>query len=144
MKISDMLKVVDKNWVRKPKGFRVRFQRLDGSRWVTDYMPDPVDGPLESAVVAWRSAWKLQQASRQGEEEFANLTVVDDLDNPVRYYATGHHEVFNPMENIATQTLSEVSGKTPVAAIKLDSREKFDDPTIAWEAQPDSDEEERT
>ena len=139
MKITDMLKVVDKNWVRKPEGFRVRFQRLEETHWVTDYMPDLSAKPLDSAVVAWRAAWKLQQASRTGHEEYVNLAVVDDLDNPIRYYATGNFEVFNKRERLATSSFPEVSGKARVAGMKSDLEEGVDEANTAWEG-PDSDE----
>ena len=95
MKISDLLKVVDKGWIRKPEGFRVRFQtRVDGN-WVTDTMPGKGQSLLDSDIVAWRSAWKLWQAAQSGAGEYVNITVVDDRGEPLRYYATGAFEVFN-------------------------------------------------
>jgi len=107
MKISEMLKLTDKNWVRKPGGFRVRFQKREDGRWVQDYMPDLEEAHFDSDVVAWRSAWKLFQDSRPGEEELINLTVVDDRDEPIRYYATGNFEVYNPREEIPAEPSTE-------------------------------------
>ena len=106
MKITELLKIADEKWVRKAKGYRVRFQRREGDSWVVDYMPDLVDPPLLSDVVAWRSAWKLLKSSRPDDSEFVNLTVVDDRAEPVRYYANGRFEVFNAKEGIATATVT--------------------------------------
>ena len=111
MKITELLKIADEKWVRKAKGYRVRFQRREGDNWVVDYMPDLVDPPLLSDVVDWRSAWKLLKSSRPDEREFVNLTVVDDRAEPVRYYANGRFEVFNAKEGIATAT---VTGPYPI------------------------------
>jgi len=107
MKISAMLKLTDKNWVRKPSGFRVRFQKQVDGQWVQDYMPDPEEAAFDSDVVAWRSAWKLLQDSRPGEEELINITVVDDRDEPIRYYATGNFEVYNLREGIPVEPMTD-------------------------------------
>ena len=86
MKIAEMLKLTDENWVRKPAGFRVRFHKREEGRWVRDYMPGLDDAPLDSDVVAWRSAWKMLQGSRPGEGELVNLTVVNLEGGPIRLY----------------------------------------------------------
>ena len=39
MKVSESLKIIDEGWVKKPKGFRVHFQKRVGSEWITDYAP---------------------------------------------------------------------------------------------------------
>ena len=101
MKISELLAVVDEGWVRKPKWFRVRFQTKVDGKWVTDTMPGDGQTPLDADVVAWRSAWKLWQAAQSGAGEFVNITVVDDRDEPVRYYATGRVEMFNPRPEVS-------------------------------------------
>jgi hypothetical protein len=138
MKISEMLKAVDEGWVQKPKGFRVRFQMLQDGKWVTDTMPGPKGKPLDSDVVAWRSAWKLFHASRPGGTEYVNLTVVDDQDNPIPYYATGKLEVFNPRQNAADAPLAASS-----AGQSIESDEKIPnalpaDDELDGNAQPDS------
>ncbi|GEM_PF-398279 len=96
MKISELLKVTDDGWVRKPKGFRVRFQTRKDGAWLTDTMPGENESLLDSDVVAWRSAWKLLQAADSGIGEYVNITVVDDRGEPVRCYATGDFDVYNP------------------------------------------------
>ena len=104
MKISELLKVVYEGWVRKPRGFRVRFQtRVEGS-WVTDTMPDGTEALLDSDVVAWRSAWKLAEAAKSGVGEYVNITVVDDRDKPVPYYATGRVELYAPRQDVAADS----------------------------------------
>ena len=106
MKIAEMLKLTDANLVRKPAGFRVRFQKREEGKWVVDYMPGLEEAHFDSDVVAWRSAWKLLQDSRPGEGEFINLTVVDDRDEPIRYYATGDFEVYNLREDVLVEPIA--------------------------------------
>jgi hypothetical protein len=86
--------------VRKPKGFRVRFQTRTDDGWVTDTLPDSHDNPLDSDLVAWRSAWKLWQANRSETGAYVNITVVDEQDKPVRSYVTGNYDVYNPRPDV--------------------------------------------
>ncbi len=100
MKIADAIKIIDDNWVTKPKGFRVCMQRREGSEWVTDYSPGEKTAPLDSDVTTWRLAWKLAASTplREGETQegdLVNLFVVDQDNNPVDYYSTGEKETFN-------------------------------------------------
>ena len=102
MKIADGLKVIENGWIRKPKGFRVRFEQQTESGIDVGYSP-PLDiTPLNSDVTAWRYAWKLWQATREESRSAApgvlwNITVVDDLNNPFRHYGTGKLETYNPI-----------------------------------------------
>jgi hypothetical protein len=99
MKITDALKVIDAGWVRKPKGFRVHFNQQGESGWETGFSPGEKGSPLTSDVVAWRLAWKLAQAAKpDSEEALVNIYVVDDLGEPIKYYATNRFEVFNERE----------------------------------------------
>ena len=100
MKITDAIKIIDDNWIPKPKGFRVCMQRREGSEWVTDYTPDEKAAPLDSDVTTWRTAWKLSASTplREGEPQegdLVNIYVVDQDNNPIDYYATGKKEIFN-------------------------------------------------
>ena len=100
MKITEAIKIIDENWVEKPKGFRACMQRREGSEWVTVYTPDEKAAPLDSDVAAWRTAWKLAQCTplRDGdpqEGDMINLFVVDQDNNPIDYYSTGEKEIFN-------------------------------------------------
>jgi len=104
MKISEGLKVIEKGWIIKPKGYRVKYQKLVNSELITEYSPDLEDKPLDSDVVAWRYAWKLYVATKSDSTEISdgeliNIIVVDDSDKPVKYYATNQLEVFNHKEN---------------------------------------------
>jgi len=106
MKVSESLKIIDESWVRKPKGFRVHFQRLVNSELVTDYVPGEDESPLDSDVVAWRLAWKLFQSTRSdstetGEDALVNIYVVDDMGNPVRFYGTNQPTVLNKREGVS-------------------------------------------
>lgn len=103
MKINEALKVIDEGWVRKPKGFRVHFQKHVNSEWVTEYSPGEKDKALDSDVVAWRLAWKLSEATKSdkteiGEGDLVNIYVVDDLGHPIKYYASNQFELFNSRE----------------------------------------------
>jgi len=140
MKISEMLKLTDKNWVRKPSGFRVRFQKREDGKWVQDYMPDPVEAAFDSDVVAWRSAWKLFQDSRPGEEELINLTVVDDRDEPIRYYATGNFEVYNPREGIPVEPSADKPAEAPPETETPLSERQIEADARGSEVQPSSEE----
>ena len=103
MKVNEALKVIDEGWLRKPKGFSVHFQRQVDSEWVTEYAPGEKEKALDSDVVAWRLAWKLSEAAKPDTTEMkkdglVNIYVVDDLGNPIKYYASNQFEVFNRRE----------------------------------------------
>jgi hypothetical protein len=105
MKVSEALNVIDAGWVRKAKGFRVQYDKWNGSAWVTEFSPDEDKTPLNSDVVAWRLAWKLAQATVPDTQEIeegqlANLHVIDDLGHPIKYYATNRFERFNEREKV--------------------------------------------
>jgi hypothetical protein len=103
MKISESLKIIDEGWVKKPKGFRVHFQKKIGSEWITDYAPGEDEEPLDSDVVAWRLAWKLSQAGKSDskgtiEGDMVNLYVIDDVGNQIKFYGTNEFTVLNEYE----------------------------------------------
>ncbi len=103
MKTKEALKIIDEGWIRKRKGFRVHFQKKVNSDFITDYVPDEKDKPLESDVVAWRLAWKLSQATKtdnpeSGEGDIVNIFVVDESGIPEKFYGTNRPEIFNPMD----------------------------------------------
>ena len=103
MKISESLKIIDEGWVKKPKGFRVHFQKMVNSEWVTDYAPGEEEDPLDSDVVSWRLAWKLSQAGKSNppemsEGDIVNIYVVDDSGNPIKFYGMGEFMVLNEHE----------------------------------------------
>lgn len=100
MKIGKALKVIDEGWVQKDNGYRVRYQRQTGGGVETEYTPGLDDAPLDSDVSAWRTAWKLVQATQSensnfGEGQMINVTVVNDQGDPVRYYKTNEEMVYN-------------------------------------------------
>jgi hypothetical protein len=101
MKIAEGLKVIEKGWIRKPKGYRVRFHRQNETGFEQVYSPPMTDAMLNSDVTAWRYAWKLWQATCEETEEGSpgrlyNITVVDDEDRTIPYYGTGDVEIYNP------------------------------------------------
>ena len=106
MKVSESLKIIDESWVRKPKGFRVHFQKIVNSELVTDYVPGEDESPLDSDVVAWRLAWKLFQSTRSdstemGEDALVNIYVVDDRGQPVKFYGTNQPSILNKREVVS-------------------------------------------
>ena len=116
MKINEALARIDAGWVRKPKGFRVRFDIYTEGRWDTDFSPEESDAPLDSDVTAWRLAWKLAQAGRPDASRFkdgdlANITVVDDQGDRVRSYMTNAFEVYHPHE-VTSQPIRQVEETT--------------------------------
>ena len=101
MKIADGLKLIENGWIRKPKGFRVRFDRQTEAGMEAVLSPPPEAALLNSDVTAWRYAWKLWQATRAAAETgdpgaLYNITVVDDQERPFRFYGTGEVETYNP------------------------------------------------
>jgi hypothetical protein len=108
MKIAEGLKLIQQGWVRKPKGFRVKFHRQTDKGWEASLSPPAEDAPLNSDVTAWRYAWKLWQATSQAPEADSpevlyNITVVDDQGQPFRFYGTGAFETYNP-KNVAGES----------------------------------------
>lgn len=102
MKLAEGLKLIAEGWITKPKGYRVRFQQLVDQELVTEYSPGLENAALDSDVTTWRYAWKLARATQPESEtilpgELVNVTVVDDKDTMVNYYATGKPEIFNPI-----------------------------------------------
>jgi hypothetical protein len=98
MKIGASLKLIDNQWVKKGKGYRVHFQKSTPEGWVSEFVPEEADKPLDSDVTAWRLAWKLAQCSETDGDQraaMANIYVVDEQGNRIAYYATGGFEVFN-------------------------------------------------
>ena len=100
MKIAQALKVIDSGWVKKDKGYRVRYQRQTKDGVETEHAPGLDDAPLDSDVTAWRTAWKLQQATQKENSEFGegrmiNIYVVNDEGEPIRYYKTNEFKVYN-------------------------------------------------
>jgi hypothetical protein len=103
MKIEEGLEIINDRWIRKPKGFRVRFDKRTDSGFEVVYSPSPEDAPLDSDVTAWRYAWKLWQATQadsetDGHGALYNIAVVDDRDQPIRFYVTGEPIVYNPKQ----------------------------------------------
>lgn len=100
MKIVQGMALIKEKWVVKPQGFRVRFQKLKDGGLVTEYSPDLSETLLDSDVVAWRYAWKLWVSTRKdtsgiAADELVNITVVDEKDRPVKYYATNRFHIYN-------------------------------------------------
>ena len=104
MKIPAALKIMDAGWVRKKKGYRVYFESCIEGHCTPDTMPGRDEAPMASEVAAWRSAWKLAQSSVPDNEALAgaalvNITVVNDEDTPVPYYATGRYKIYHRRES---------------------------------------------
>lgn len=118
MKIEEGLEIINSGWIRKPKGFRVRCDKRTDNGIEADYSPPLDDAPLNSDVTAWRYAWKLWQATRAEAEAdlpgaLYNIVVVDDRDQPVRFYVTGKPTVYNPKrfdESIDPDRSSDATG----------------------------------
>jgi len=100
MKVKEAMTLIDEGWIRKRKGYRVRYQHWVEGRLLTGHSPE-LEGEalLPSEVSARRLAWKLSQCGLDDEDpEFFNLMVIDDLEQPVKSYVTGEVEIFNPRD----------------------------------------------
>jgi hypothetical protein len=100
MKIAEGLKIIENGWIKKPKGFRVSFQRQTESGIETGLSPPSDAAPLNSDVTAWRYAWKLAQSTQlrsdgPQEGDLLNIYVVDQDNQPIVFYATGEKEILN-------------------------------------------------
>jgi hypothetical protein len=100
MKARDALKIIDDGWIRRKKGFRVRFQRRTDSEWVTECFPTEEEKPLPSDIAAWELARRFAAATKSGspgasDGEVVNVYVVDDLGEPVRFYGTNEFKILN-------------------------------------------------
>lgn len=100
MKIAEGLKIIENGWIKKPKGFRVSFQKQTDSGMEAGLSPPTNAAPLNSDVTAWRYAWKLAQSTPIGADkpkagDMLNIFVVDQDNQPILYYATGEKEIFN-------------------------------------------------
>jgi len=101
VEISEAIDRIDARWVRKPKGFRVQFDIYTDGLWRTDYSPEQSAPPLNSAVMAWRFAWKLAQTCQPDsadpkDGDLANILVVDDQGTRIPSYITGDYDVYHP------------------------------------------------
>jgi hypothetical protein len=101
MKLKAGADIIKEGWIRRKKGFRVRFEKRTDSGWVSDYIPDPTEKPWTSEVSTWELARRLAEATSaktpgEDEDTMVNITVVDDLDNPVKFYAVGATLFLNP------------------------------------------------
>ena len=100
MKIAEGLKIIENGWIKKPKGFRVSFQKQTDSGMEAGLSPPTNAAPLNSDVTAWRYAWKLAQSTPLRSDapqagDLLNIFVVDQDNQPILYYATGEKEIFN-------------------------------------------------
>ena len=101
MKLKEASKVIKDGWVRKRKGFRIRFEKRVESQWVEDFFPDKEESAIKSEVAAWEYARRFAESTRADRPEekdgaMVNITVVDDLEKPVRFYGTNEMKVLNP------------------------------------------------
>ena len=100
MKLGQGMKIIKEGWVQKPKGFRVKYQKLVDSKLITEYTPEMSNNPFDSDVTTWRYAWKLFMSTKSDQDtiqegEMVNIMVVDCDDNNINYYVTGESEIYN-------------------------------------------------
>jgi hypothetical protein len=107
MKLKEASKVIKDGWVRKRKGFRIRFEKREEDRWVEDFFPDKEESAIKSEVAAWEYARRFAQSTRADRPEekpgaTVNVYVVDDLGKAVPFYATNQSMVMNPWTSEST------------------------------------------
>ena len=101
MKLKEAANIIKSGWVRKRKGFRIRFEKRVEGGWEEDFFPDKKEPPIKSEVAAWEYARRFALSTRlerPGEESGAtvNIFVVDDLGCAVPFYGTNALKVLNP------------------------------------------------
>lgn len=112
MNINEALDRIDAEWIRKPIGFRVKFDICENGRWHTEYSPEEGAPPLKSEVTAWRLAWKLAQTCqpdpvRCKDGDLANIFVVDDQGTRIPTYITGNYDVYHPIKTLESPKRAE-------------------------------------
>jgi len=105
MNINEALDRIDAEWIRKPIGFRVKYDFCENGRWQTEYSPEESAPPLKSEVTAWRLAWKLAQTCQSDpvlckDGDLANIFVVDDQGTRIPTYITGNYDVYHPIKTL--------------------------------------------
>ncbi len=100
MKLKEAMKIIQDGWVRRLKGYRIHLQKRVNSEWITDYFPDQDQKPVTSEISAWELARRFAEATKSESAEMSdgaivNIYVVDDLNNPVRFYGTNQNKIFN-------------------------------------------------
>jgi hypothetical protein len=89
MKRSDAIQKINQGWIRRPKGFRIRFETYAEGKWENDVFPAQDEALLSSEILAWEMARRFAAASSSDAgETIRNVTVIDDLEKLVPYYAT--------------------------------------------------------
>jgi hypothetical protein len=109
MKLKEATKVIKDGWVRKRKGFRIRFEKRVEDHWEEDFFPDKEESAIKSEVAAWEYARRFAlstRAERPGGTDGAmvNIWVVDDTGAPVKFYATNQAMVLNPLPHPQGET----------------------------------------
>ncbi len=103
MLVKDTVKIVNKGWIKRRKGYRVRFQRRTEEGWATEFSPDMQEKAWTSEISTWELARRLSEAAKNAQPgdpdgEIVNISVVDDAGEPVPYYATNQPYVMNPRD----------------------------------------------
>lgn len=99
MKQLEALKMADKHWVRKCKGYRVHCRQIVDEIRQDVLMPSEGSLLMESDVVGWRLAHRLSTAPGEavdGLAMFTDIYVIDDLGERISYYKIGKLTVLNP------------------------------------------------
>ncbi len=104
MKQKEISEIVKSGWVRRKKGFRLRFEKWINSEWIVDYYPEQGEKLVQSEVAAWETARKFAEVTKSDSQEFkegdiVNVCVVDDLDDPIKFYGTNKLHVLNLLEH---------------------------------------------
>ena len=108
MKLKEATKVIKEGWVRKRKGFRIRFEKRVESQWVEDFFPDKEESAIKSEVAAWEYARRFADSTQSDQPEendgaMVNIYVVDDQEEAVPFYATNQLKVLNPLSHEGTR-----------------------------------------
>lgn len=101
MKLKEGMEIINKGWVKRRKGYRIFFERLDKGEWITDLFPGENEKPLTSDISAWELARRFAETTRSDETKknqgnITNISVVDDLGHTINFYGTNQPWILNP------------------------------------------------
>ena len=107
MKLNEAMKIIDEGWMTRKKGYRIQFEKRVDSEWVSEVFPDESENLLNSEISAWEVARRFAQATKSDSTKFregdiVDVTVVDDLGNPVKFYGTNQPRVLNKRETVSS------------------------------------------
>ncbi len=77
MKLATAMQIIDQSHPESPKGFRVHFDRIEGSLRHGDFFPERDEEPFDNQEATWQMA---QMFARTAPKQYVNIYVIHALD----------------------------------------------------------------